>query len=154
MGTSRHAALLEPGAWRPVPEPSWLSEPFWEAAAGGRLVVQRCDDCGAYVFRPEFACTTCFSERLTWTEATGRGTVHSYSTVWRAAFPELEAPYVVVSVEMAEGWYMMSNLVGCTLDDVRIDLPVRVRFVEYDRRHLPFVEPDDGSAAGATGGRS
>jgi hypothetical protein len=132
---------LTAGSWRPLPEPSWLTAPFWDAAAKGVVRIQRCDDCGTYVFRPEAFCTSCFSESLTWTDVSGDGAIHSYSIVRRGAYPELPPVYAVVSVAMAEGWFMMSNLIDANVSDVKIDLPVRVRHVTYGELHLPFVVP-------------
>jgi uncharacterized protein len=132
---------LVPGPWRPLPKPTWLTEPFWEAAKNGRLIVQRCSDCGSYIFRPQFACTHCFSTDLNWVEASGRGVINSFSAVRRPAYPELPNPYVVVVVEMAEGWYMMSNIIGCMVDDVHIGMRVVVKLIHYGDVALPFVVP-------------
>ena len=71
----------------------------------------------------------------------GEGTIHSWSIVRRPAHPDLPAVYAVVGVAMAEGWYMMSNLIEANVSDVRIDMPVRVRHVAYRDLHLPFVVP-------------
>jgi hypothetical protein len=133
--------MLVAGAWRPVPVPTWLTEPFWQAAREGRLLVQRCAACGTYVFRPQYACTTCLSTELEWEQSAGTGTLHSFSVVRRPAYPELPVPYVVVNVEMDEGWFMMSNLIGCTVDEVAIGLRVAVSFQECNGLSLPFVRP-------------
>lgn len=134
-------ALLEPGEWRPLPTASWLTKPFWDAAAEGKLVVQRCADCGQFIFRPQYACTTCLSTNVAWVESSAQGTVHSFSVVKRPAFPELPDVYVVVVVEMAEGWYMMSNLINCPESAARIGMTVRIAFRDCGGMSLPFVEP-------------
>jgi uncharacterized protein len=120
---------------------SWLTEPFWDAAKQGQLIVQRCRECGLYVFRPQYACTRCLSTALEWEVSSGTGSVHSFSIVKRPAYPELPVPYAVVVVEIDEGWFMMSNLINCTVDDVRIDMRVRVAFRDCGGMTLPFVEP-------------
>lgn len=120
---------------------SWLTEPFWDAAEQGRLIVQRCRQCGLYVFRPQYACTRCLSTDLEWVASSGTGSVHSFSIVTRPAYPELPVPYAVVVVEIDEGWFMMSNLINGTVDDVRIDRRVRVAFRDCGGMTLPFVEP-------------
>ena len=135
---------LVPGTWRPLPTPTWLTEPFWDAAREGCLVVQRCTDCGEYVFRPHFACTRCLSDRLDWVQSKGTGIIDSFSIVKRPAFPELPAVYAVVSVKMHEGWFMMSNAIDCEVSDVKVDLPVRVAFRDVGGMSLPFVEPMPG----------
>ena len=42
--------------------------------APGVLRVQRCADCGAFVFIPQPVCTSCFGDDLAWVETSGRGT--------------------------------------------------------------------------------
>jgi uncharacterized protein len=136
------AALLEPGTWRPLPRSTWLTEPFWRAASEGRLIVQRCQECGQHVFRPQFGCTRCLSTQLEWVDASGRGSLHSYSVVRRPAYPELPDVYVVVVVRMEEGWHMMSNLIDCAIEDIEVDMPLATKFVHYEDMALPFVVPD------------
>jgi uncharacterized protein len=145
LSESPAATWLEAGDWRPAVAVTWLTKPFWDAAAEGRLVVQRCAECGLHVFRPQIACTRCLSTSLEWTEATGRGVVNSFSIVRRPAYPELPSVYAVVAAEMEEGWYMMSNLIHCHDADVRIGMQVQTCFVEISGTSLPFVEPATSS---------
>lgn len=135
-------AMLVPGVWRPLPTASWLTKPFWDAAKHGKLIVQRCTDCQRFVFRPQYACIGCLSTNLDWTESSGTGSVNSYSVVSRPAYPELPVPYAVVTVELDEGWFMMSNLIGCKVNDVQIGMRVRATFRDCGGMSLPFVEPE------------
>lgn len=112
----------------PLPRPTALSKPFWDACREERLVVQRCRDCAAYVFIPQPCCGECLSEDLEWVESSGRGTLYSFTTVWRPQQPTFEVPYTVVVVEVEEGWYMLSNLVGVAPEDVAIGTPLEVCF--------------------------
>ena len=41
---------------KPLPTPSAVSRPFWEAAKEHRLVFQRCRLCGTRVFYPRDIC--------------------------------------------------------------------------------------------------
>jgi uncharacterized OB-fold protein len=94
------------------------------------LRVQRCADCGTCVFIPQPICTECQSERLEWTESSGRGTVYSYTIVHRPPRPEFDVPYVVAIVELEEGWFMLTNVVGCEPGEVSVGMAVRVEFEE------------------------
>ena len=91
----------------PLPRPTPISKPFWEACKQGRLMVQQCGDCGAYTFIPQPCCGACTSENLEWVESSGRGTLYSFSTVYRPQQPVFETPYTVVVVEMEEGYHML-----------------------------------------------
>ncbi len=103
---------------------------YWRAAAEGRLLVQKCQDCGAVQFFSWVSCIECSSSRLGWIEASGRGKVYSFTVIHRAPKPELrdKVPYVLALVQSDEGVRMMSNIVECDPQTVHIDMPVRVIF--------------------------
>ena len=77
-------ALLQPQPEGiPLPTPSTISEPHWEGCKRGELMVQHCQDCDGYVFIPQPACTHCQSENLEWVQSSGKGTVYSWTMVYR-----------------------------------------------------------------------
>lgn len=130
---------------RPLPHPSDLSRPHWQGGREGRLLVQRCDACGGYVFVPRIACTHCFADALRWVESAGLGTVYSYTIVHRAPHPGFEPPYCAAIVELDEGWHMLTNIVATPLDEIRVGMRVLVRFDEIDGAVLPMFAPvEDG----------
>ena len=106
------------------------SEPYWRAAREETLLLQRCGDCRAVRFFPRYLCTACGSENSEWVEASGRGSVHSFTIVHRAAFPEFQVrtPYVVALIDLDEGPRMMSNIVGDDALGVAIGDAVTVTF--------------------------
>lgn len=114
----------------PAPVVNADSAPYWEGARDNKLLLQRCSDCGTLRFFPRYLCTECGSDDTGWVEAAGRGTVHSFTVVHRAAFPEFQerTPYVVALVDLEEGPRMMSNIVGADALDVAIGDAVTVEF--------------------------
>lgn len=115
---------------KPLPRPSALSQPWWDAAKAGRLLVQTCGACGAAQHPPRPLCLACWSDDLGWSAARGEATVHSFTVAHRTStrgFRE-DGPYVVAIVELDEGARMTTNIVGCALDEVRIGQRVRVVF--------------------------
>ncbi len=128
----------------PLPRPTPLSQPFWDACREERLIVQRCNDCSAYVFIPQPCCGECMSTDLEWVESTGRGTLYSYTTVHRPQQPTFRVPYTVVIVELEEGWYMLSNLIGVAEDEIEIGTPLEVFFeARSDEITLPLFRVRD-----------
>jgi len=115
---------------RTIPAPAVNPEirPYFDAAAQGRLLVKRCADCGRHHHYPRAICPHCFSERTEWHEAKGTGTVHTYSVLRRG----VPVPYCIAYVTLDEGVSMMTNIVDCDLDAVRIGQPVRVVFKPTD----------------------
>ncbi|MFP6836737.1 MAG: Zn-ribbon domain-containing OB-fold protein [Pseudomonadales bacterium] len=128
---------------QPVPTPE--SEAFWQACGEGRLLIQRCDECGHRQFYPRALCTACSSAEVALTEAAGTGRVKSFTIIRRAvteAYAD-DVPYVVALIELAEGPTMMSNVVECEAEDVFIGMPVSVRFEPRSGDiSLPVFAPD------------
>jgi uncharacterized protein len=111
---------------RKIPAPMVNAEvkPFFDAAAQGKLLVKKCAACGAHHHYPRAICPHCFSERTEWVEARGTGTVYSYSVLRRG----VPVPYCIAYVTLEEGVTMLTNVVDCDLDSVRIGQKVRVVF--------------------------
>jgi uncharacterized protein len=99
------------------------SAPFQAAATEGRFVVPHCAACGRFHWYPRPFCPFCFGDTVEWKDASGRGTVYSY-TVMRRAKPV----YVIAYVRLAEGATLMTNIVDCPPNDVRIGMDVQVLF--------------------------
>jgi uncharacterized OB-fold protein len=114
---------------RKIPAPSANPETkaFWEAAAQGRLLIKRCTACAAVHYYPRALCPFCGSDATEWQTASGAGTIYSYSVMRRA-----EVPYAIAYVTLDEGVTMMTNLVGCDFDSLRIGQRVRVAFTPTD----------------------
>ena len=115
---------------KPLPQIGPDMAPFFEAARRHELAVQRCTGCGTLRFPARAICSRCLGREAAWVPVSGRGTVFSYTVMHQAAHPGFaaEVPYAVVVVELDEGVRLLSNLVDCTLADVRIGLPVQVTF--------------------------
>jgi hypothetical protein len=112
----------------PTIEPE--SQPFWDAAKEGRLLIQRCDDCGAAQHYPRPFCVACWSDRVSWEDASGRGTLYTYSTVYVNDLPPFgdRLPYVAAAVDLEEGPRLMTNIVGVDPADLRVGMRVMVDF--------------------------
>lgn len=111
-----------------LPDVDDVTRPFWDAARQRRLVMQRCDACGAYVWHPQPWCRACYGQALSWRPLSGLGEVFSYSVVHYAPLPGYadEVPYVLATVRLREGPQMMTNLVAGDWREVAIGQPVKV----------------------------
>ncbi|SDB75111.1 Zn-ribbon domain-containing OB-fold protein, partial [Belnapia rosea] len=98
----------------PSPVVNADSAPYWQGAREGRLLIRRCDACGKTHFMPRHLCPACWSADLRWVEATGRGTVHSFTVIRRAPLAAFapRVPYVVALIDLEEGPRMMANILG------------------------------------------
>lgn len=132
----------------PLPEPTPVSQPFWDGCAAKKLCYQQCPQCGHAEFDPAWMCRACGSDGLVWKVSKGRGEIYSHTVVWRPQTPEFTVPYAVVIVAFDEGFALLTNLIGCPVDAVRIGLRVRVVFHDVGRITLPYVAPDCGAFDG------
>ena len=99
-----------------LPPPAFDADtkPFWEAAREKRLLIKHCDACARPFFPPRYLCPFCWSEKTSWTESSGAGTVYSYTVMQRAPSPEFakHVPYVIALIDLAEGPRVMANIIG------------------------------------------
>ena len=127
----------------PAPPVTLESQPFWDAAAEGRLVLPRCDACTTVIWYPRAFCPACGSSSVGWIDAAGTGSVYSYTVVRKGQGAYRDAaPYVVAYVELDEGPRMMTNVVDCDPDAVAIGMRVEVTFDATDKgTALPRFRP-------------
>jgi hypothetical protein len=132
----------------PAPAPFVLPEvkPFWDATARGELVLPKCTACGTLIWYPRPFCPKCASTSVEWVPASGRGTIYSF-TVNRRGVADLSAyreagVYVLAYVELEEGLRMMTNVVDCDPDSVRIGQKVELVFHDTGEGNaLPRFRP-------------
>ena len=110
-----------------LPELDELTQPFYAAIQRDELHIQRCGDCKTWVFYPNHWCTHCYSEQLTWTPCSGRGSVYSFSVVHYVPYPSYsDVPYVLATIELEEGPHLMTNLVNCAWESVAVGMEVQL----------------------------
>ena len=116
-----------------LPHPTPETAPFWQGCHDHKLLLQYCTACGKHQFYPRLICANCMSEQLEWREASGRGTVATYTIVTRAVSPAYAAdvPYVIALIELEEGPRMMSNVIGCDVESVKSGIAVEVVFEDW-----------------------
>jgi uncharacterized OB-fold protein len=114
---------------RKIPAPIVTSETetFWNAARERRFVVPTCSACGKAHWYPRAICPFCSSERVQWRNASGRGTIYTFSVMRRA-----KEPYAIAYVTLAEGPTMMTNLVDCDFDKLSIGQAVSLVFKDTE----------------------
>ena len=127
----------------PAPAADWETRGYWEGAARGELVLQRCGRCGVVQHRPRAQCAKCFGA-IEHFVASGRGKVYTFTVTEQNQVPPFRdaVPYVLAYVELEEGPRILTNVVGCAPDAVRIGLPVRAEFrTGADAFGVPVFRP-------------
>lgn len=84
---------------------------FADNLAAGVIACQHCTSCGTAILPARARCPACGSAELAWRHASGRGTVWSVTTIWRAPTEALKAevPYDLVLVTLDEGPRLMGR---------------------------------------------
>ncbi|MDO8363385.1 MAG: Zn-ribbon domain-containing OB-fold protein [Actinomycetota bacterium] len=115
---------------RELPTVEDETRPYWKAAADGTLLIKKCNACGEVHHYPRPFCPSCWSDDVAWQEASGRGTVYTYSTIFRNDLPPFDAwgAYIAAVVELEEGPRLMTNIVDCPPEECSVGMPVVVDF--------------------------
>jgi len=103
------------------------TRPFWDAAREGRFLVPFCAACGKAHWYPRAICPFCAGDKVEWREASGKGTIYTFSVMRR-----VKEPYAIAHVTLAEGPTMLTNIVNCDFDKLHIGQPVAVVFQETE----------------------
>ena len=121
---------MNPSQDRKIPAPTVNPENkvFFDAAAEGKLLIKKCASCGEFHHYPRALCPHCFSDRTEWHDAKGTGTIYTYSVLRRG----VPVSYCIAYVTLDEGVSMLTNIVDCDLDALRIGMKVKVVFKPTD----------------------
>ncbi len=129
---------------KPVPHPGPDTQPFWDGLARGEYLIQRCKDCGKLRHYPRPVCDGCWSMAHEWVAASGSGTVHSW-TVCHHPFHmgfKAQSPYILLTVDLAEGVRAQGQLRGLPAEALRLGLPVALGYErEGEGPVLPIFRP-------------
>ncbi|MGL4542280.1 MAG: Zn-ribbon domain-containing OB-fold protein [Polymorphobacter sp.] len=116
--------MTEPRKLRP-PEINPETQPFWDAAAAGKLLIKRCTACGEAHYYPRSGCPFCHTADTIWETSKGLGVIYTLSTLRRGA----NAPFTLAYVTLDEGPSILTNITDCDPDRLAIGQRVAVRFV-------------------------
>lgn len=123
----------------PKPVPDADTQPFWDAVAERRLVVQRCAVCGRWIWQPRPMCPSCHTPEPVWTDISGDARVVSWTVLHPPVLPVWNGavPFAVLLVEPddAPGVRMLGQLVDddgvllrTTGEHLSMGAPVRLRW--------------------------
>jgi uncharacterized OB-fold protein len=131
---------------KPLPVKQPESDFYWEKAKAHELWLRKCNSCGRAYFYPRDICPHCSSRDVTWIQASGKGTLHTFAIVERGPTPPFResVPYVTALIDLDEGPRIPTNLVDVEIDQehIKIDMAVEVTFDDVtDEITLPKFKP-------------
>ncbi|WP_248964128.1 bifunctional MaoC family dehydratase N-terminal/OB-fold nucleic acid binding domain-containing protein [Sphaerisporangium perillae] len=140
--TAADAQVEPPKVLRPRPAVNRDNAFWFEAASEHRLVIQRCAGCRALRHPPGPCCPKCGSFEWDTVESSGRGRVHSFVVNHHPRHPAFAYPLVVAVVELEEDTRLITDLVGVRPEEVTIDMPVALEWLDADPGlSLPVFRP-------------
>jgi hypothetical protein len=127
---------------RPAPVADDTSAPFFEGAARGALMLQRCRTCSQWAFPITEVCTNCLEADMEWAEASGDATLHTFAVMHRLYDPGFaqELPYNVAIVELAEGPRMNAR-VDAPNEDLEVGMALKAAFEQAGEVSVPVFRP-------------
>jgi uncharacterized OB-fold protein len=115
---------------------------FWAACARGELALPRCADCTGLTWPVAKTCEHCGSTRLSWETMSGRARLASWCAFERDYYGGLlPLPWDTILVELEEGPMFISNPAGLAWDDYRLDMPLKLAFIDCEDKHGAFRLP-------------
>jgi len=117
---------------KPLPVVDVWSRPFWEACKQNKLVIHRCNQSGEYFYPCSPISPVTRTHDWSWVEVSGRGKIFSFVVMHQLYFKSFtdDIPYLIAQIQLEEGPMLITNLVGMTREEVKMDMPVQVVFTE------------------------
>lgn len=111
----------------------------------GQLLINRCGDCGHWIYPHRPLCPQCLSWNIAATKVSGRGRLYMHTLVHQSRDPDnrLAEPMQVAAIELEEqpGLRYLSRVVNCPAEALRHDMPVILTWIEEKGRRWPAFEP-------------
>lgn len=118
---------------KPMPEPTPVSQPFWDGLREHKVRIQYSPSAGKYFFYPRILAPGTLADDLEWREVSGAGTLYAFTVADRPTAPPWadSLPQLLAIVELDEGPRVSTEMVGVDPADLRVGMPVKAVFCDY-----------------------
>lgn len=116
--------------FKPLPVLRGLAKEYYGWLKKHELHFQRCTNCGTWRHTPREICPNCGSSEVEWAKSSGKGKVYTWTVTHQPMHPTFvnDVPYAVVTVELEEGPRVITNVIDCPPDELKIGMPVTAVF--------------------------
>ncbi len=130
---------------QPLPIPTPVSQPFWDALREHRIVIQYSPSLSKYVFYPRTLAPGTLADDLEWREIDGAGTLYTFTVARRPTGPPWadQVPQLLAVVEWDVGPRVSTELVDVEPTDIRIGMRVSPVFCDTGDLTLLRYRPAD-----------
>lgn len=120
----------------------------YRGLADRRLVFRRCRACGYWIYPHRPVCPQCLSLDTAFEPVSGRGRIFMETRLHQLRDPsaDLHEPLVAAAVELEErkGMRYLARLINCPPDEIVLDMPVMLTWIEDNGSTWPAFEPVRG----------
>jgi len=110
-----------------------------------KLMIRHCAVCGYWIYPHRPVCPECLSWNVPFEQVSGRGTVFMETRLHQLRDPSAKefAPLVAAAIELEErpGLRYLARVVNCDPDEIVLDMPVKLAWIEEDGITWPVFEP-------------
>lgn len=144
--------VIDNGPWDRTPlDPGPVDREYFEAAAQGKLVIQKCPVCAFTQFPPKMLCVSCGGEPQ-WVETSGIGKIYTFTIVRRHGVEPFATltPFVLAMIDIPEGVRFMGNVTNVDVETVQVGLALEAYSLRIDENMaLPLWRPSESYRSGA-----
>lgn len=138
---------------KPYPVPTPDSRPFWNGLAEQKILLKHCRVCDCVFHYPRVTCPNCLSSDLDWKQASGQGTLYTYTISRRPTHPLFadEVPQFMAVVELEEGPRITSTLLNVPENNIQIGMALTPVFEHNEKEKITLLrfQPADTALRGA-----
>lgn len=126
---------------KPMPEPTPVTQPFWDGLREHKVRIQYSPSAGRYVFYPRILAPGTLADDLEWREVSGNGTLYAFTVADRPTAPPWadSLPQLLAIVELDEGPRVSTEMVGVDPAELRVGMPVRAVFSDYPDKDVTLL---------------
>lgn len=111
-----------------------------------KLLGLKCTECGMITCPPKLTCQECAGTEMEMVELSGNGRIVTFTTSYVAAEGrECELPYTIVMVKLAEGPWILGNLID--IDPQKVNMGIIGKKVTLGHKVFPGDKYSAGDAA-------
>lgn len=123
-----------PKAATRIPSPRGHDNAWWWDALekDKKLMIQRCKNCGTLRHPPRSMCGECQSTEFDAIESKMEGEIFSFTQLHYPKFPGYQYPLICAVISLDEGTRIISNIVGCEPEDIKIGARVTGKIEQVD----------------------
>lgn len=141
----------------PLPDPTPLTQPFWDALRKHTIRIQYSPSADRYVFYPRAVTPGTLRDDLEWREISGAATLYTYAVTHRPTAPPWtdSVPQILAVLQWAEGPRFTTCIVDADPTKLRLGQAMEPVFADYEDDDVTLLfyrpRPDQaGSQLGAT----